>query len=51
MVYGYQPEIQENPRGIKLIEPINILMGENISSELKLICNKDSEQGSKHAFE
>ena len=51
MVYGNQLEIQEKPRGLKLVEPTDVLLGESISPELKLICNKASEQGSKRACE
>ena len=51
MVYRYKPEIQELPKRLKLVELAGVPMGEDITSELKSICNLAAEQGAKRACE
>ena len=45
MVYRYNPEIHENPKRLKIVEPACIPMGDNTTPELKNIYNLASEQG------
>ncbi len=51
MVYGYKPEIQKLPKRLKLAEPADVPMGDDITPELKNICNLAAEQGAKRACE
>ena len=47
MVYGYKPDIQDLPKGLRLVEPDDVPKGNDISFELKIICNLASEQRAK----
>ena len=51
MVYGYKPEIQDLSNGLRLVEPDDVPRGNDISPELKDICNIASEQGAKRVCE
>ena len=51
MVYGYKPDIQDLPKGLRLVEPDDVPRGDDISSELKNNCNLASEQGAKRVCE
>ena len=51
MVYGYKPDIQDLPKGLRLVKPDDVPRGDDISSELKNICNLASEQGARRVCE
>ena len=51
MVYGYKPEIQELSKRLKLVGPAGVPIGDDITPELKNICNLAAEQGAKRACE
>ena len=47
MVYRYKPDIIDLPKGLQLVEPDDVPRGDDISPELKNICNLASKQGAK----
>ena len=51
MVYGYKPDIQELSNSLQLVEPDDVPRGDDITPELKNICNLASEQGAKRVCE
>ena len=51
MVYGYKPDILDLLKGLRLVEPDDVPRGNDISPELKNVCNLASEQGTKRVCE
>ena len=51
MVYGYKPGIQDLPKDLRLVVPDDVPRGNDISPELRNICNLASEQGAKRICE
>ena len=51
MVYKYKPDIQQLSNGLRLVELDDVSRGNDITPELKNICNLASEQGAKRVCE